>query len=85
MNALGSIGGQLAQMDPKAALAFAENLECEDEKQRTLMSMGWQMARYGVERASQLIAESEDPMVQRQLARQLVSEWLSYNRDAALQ
>ncbi len=84
MNSLGTIASQLAQSDPAAALAFVDTLVYDDERERALNNMAWQLARNGVESVSQLIAQSENPQVQQQLSRRIADEWSAFNREAAL-
>ncbi|MGJ8641155.1 MAG: hypothetical protein ACSHYA_17325 [Opitutaceae bacterium] len=84
MNAIGNFAQQMAQEDPGAAIEFATSLAYDDEKQRALSNMGWQLARYGIEAVKPIIAGSEDPMVQRQLASRLVSEWALFDQPGAL-
>jgi hypothetical protein len=84
MNALGTIARIMAGQDPVAALAFAQSLEYEDEQRRALSNIGNQLPRHGVANASELIASSEDPLVQQLLAGRMVGEWGKYDREAAL-
>jgi hypothetical protein len=84
MNALGTIARIMAGRDPVAALAFAQSLEYEDERRRALTNIGNLLPRHGVATGSALIAGSEDPLVQQQLAGRMVSEWVKYDRAAAL-
>ncbi|MFQ3225049.1 MAG: hypothetical protein ACI8Z5_001304 [Lentimonas sp.] len=84
MNALSSIASIMAERDPVAALAFGQSLEYEDERQRAFRSMGWQLARNGGEQARALVGSSDNPMLQRQLASQMVGEWTKYDRQGAL-
>ncbi|MEM8868449.1 MAG: hypothetical protein AAGC73_09295 [Verrucomicrobiota bacterium] len=82
-NALGSIGSVLAERDPQAALDFAQSLEFEDERRQVLSNMSWRLARGDVESAGQMILESNDPLIEKQLGSNLVDEWSIYNREAA--
>lgn len=84
MNALGSVASQLVQSDPEGALSFALSLAYKDEKMRALGNMSWNLARNHPETARRLIAESEDPLVQQQLASAVAREWSLYERDGAL-
>ena len=84
MNALGSIANMMAERDPAAALVFAQSLGYEDERERALSHMSWQLSRNGGEEARALILDSEDPMLQRKVASQMVREWTKYDRPAAL-
>lgn len=84
MSALGSVVSIMAERDPMAALAFAQGLAYEDERQRALSSLGWQLTRKGGEEARALVGNSEDPLLQRQLAGQIVGEWTKYDRAGAL-
>ncbi len=84
MNALGQFASKLAERDPAMAIAFAEGLEYEDEKNRALMNMGWQLSRHGIESAAELIASSTDPKVQERLAQRMTGEWSKYDREGAL-
>ena len=84
MNALGSVASQLVQTDPEAALSFAVGLPYKDEQMRALSNMSWNLARNHPELARQIVGQSDDPMVQQQLANQVAREWSLYERDAAL-
>lgn len=84
MGAIGNLAQEIAQSDPAAAIEFALGLGYQDEKQRALSNMSWQLARYGVDAVSPIVAANTDPDVQRQLAPQLVAEWVNYDRSSAL-
>ena len=84
MNALGTIARIMAGRDPVAALAFAQGLAYEDERRRVLKSIANRLPRHGAATGSALIAGSEDPLVQQQLAGRMVGEWVKYDRAAAL-
>ena len=84
MNGLNSIGSKLVEIDPKMAFEFVDSLPYEDEKRRALGSMGWRLSQQGVESASALIANNEDPLVQRQLASRISGEWSNYDQASAL-
>jgi hypothetical protein len=84
MNALSNYAQQLAERDPVAAINFALNMDYNDEKERVLRSMGWQLSRYGAENIRTVVASSEDPEVQRQLASRIVGDWSKYDQPGAL-
>ena len=84
MNALATIARIMAGRDPSAALTFAQSLEYPDERRRALNSIGNLLPRFGVAVASELISNSEDSLVQQQLAVRMVEEWVKYDRAAAL-
>lgn len=83
MNGLNSIGSKLVEIDPKLAFEFVDSLAFEDEKRRALGSMGWRLSQQGVESASSLVAEHNDPIVQQQLASRISGEWSKYDLEAA--
>lgn len=85
MNGLNSIGSKLVEVDPQLAFDFVDSLPYEDEKRRALGSMGWRLSQQGVESASALVANNADPVVQRQLASRISSEWSKYDHAAALE
>lgn len=84
MNALAQLGSKLAQQDPAMAIALAENMVYDDEKDRVLRHMAWQISRYGAEQAAELVAASPDAAVQKGLAQQITGEWSKYDRAGAL-
>ena len=84
LSALGAIASKLAEVDPKAALDFALSLEFEDERERALSNMGWQMSRNSLKQSSELIAQSKDPLVQNRLATQIAREWADFDHAGAL-
>lgn len=84
MNGLNSIGSKLVEMDPQRAFEFVDSLHYEDEKRRALGSMGWRLSQQGIESSSELIANSEDPLIQQQLAQRVSGEWSNYDVAGAL-
>ena len=84
MNAISSLAQQIAQRDPVAAIEFASGLGYDDEKRRALSHMSYQISRFGIDAVSPIIAASNDPMVQQQLASRIVDEWSKYDQPGAL-
>ena len=84
MNAIGSLAQQIAQQDPLAAINFATSLGYEDEKRRALSNLSYQVSRYGIDGVAPIVAASQDPLVQQQLASRIVGEWSMYDQPGAL-
>ncbi|MGB0413291.1 MAG: hypothetical protein ACPGJU_02490 [Coraliomargarita sp.] len=85
LNALGAIAGELARIDPEGAIAFAQNLEYSDERQRVMSSMGWQLTQAGVVDAGRIVAASDDPEVQQQLAYRIAGDWSEFDTASSLE
>jgi hypothetical protein len=85
MNAISNLASSIAERDPVAGIAFAMGLAYEDEKERALSHMSWQISRNGVDAVKSLIASAEDPTVQRQMASRIVSDWSKYDQVGALE
>lgn len=84
-DSIGSIAQKLAEQNPAKALEFVNSLEYENERERALNNLSWGFAQNGIQTTSALVSASEDPAIQRTLARGIAQEWSTYNPSAALE